>query len=413
MRTRRSFTRTILPHGTATDAAARSLAGPVLAAALQDSRRRTLALVQDLSTDQWLPPHQAGVNPVAWELGHLAWFAEFWTRRGPHRLDEHGFVHARHPPAIVGPDAVFDSARLGHAQRWTTKLPARSELFSLLQQQLEACIESMPNGTGDDAALYFHRLSLFHEDMHGEAFAWMRAALGYPAPDESALREQQAAPALHFDGDDLPLAPSTGIQGFLFDNEMRHEPMAVRPFEIDARCVTAGQFLEFVDAGGYERPEFWPGDAGTWRTQGGRSHPERWRRDGSDWRTRWFDRWEPLDPLLPVVHVSAFEAQAYCAWRGRRLPHALEWEYAATHAPTDRFRWGASVWEWTGDAFAPYAGFLPGPYRDYSLPWFGNHRELRGGSFATHARMHHPRYRNFFQPHRADIFAGFRTARSL
>jgi EgtB-related family protein len=116
----------------------------------------------------------------------------------------------------------------------------------------------------------------------------------------------------------------------------------------------------------------------------------------------------PLDPELPVIHVNAFEAEAYCAWAGRRLPRAAEWEHAA--AALVAFHWGGSVWEWTSDAFQPYPGFKAGPYRDYSQPWFGDHRELRGGAFATHARMHDLRYRNFFMPQRADIFAGFRTA---
>jgi len=122
---------------------------------------------------------------------------------------------------------------------------------------------------------------------------------------------------------------------------------------------------------------------------------------------RWFDQWLPLDPASAALHLNAFEVQAYCLWAGRRLPSAAEWEHAALTQPG--FLWGHSVWEWTSDAFAPYPGFAPGPYREYSQPWFGNHRELRGGAFATHARMHHPRYRNFFQPHRSDVFAGFRT----
>ena len=88
---------------------------------------------------------------------------------------------------------------------------------------------------------------------------------------------------------------------------------------------------------------------------------------------------------------------------------AAEWEYAAL-APARAFRWGGSVWEWTASAFQPYPGFAPGPYRDYSAPWFGDHRELRGGAFATQARMHDARYRNFFLPERSDVFAGFRTA---
>ena len=105
-----------------------------------------------------------------------------------------------------------------------------------------------------------------------------------------------------------------------------------------------------------------------------------------------------------MIHVNAFEAEAYCQWVKRRLPSAAEWECAAPH-----IGWGRSVWEWTADAFQPYPGFTPGPYREYSAPWFGDHRELRGGAFATHARMHDPRYRNFFQPQRSDVFAGFRS----
>ena len=129
---------------------------------------------------------------------------------------------------------------------------------------------------------------------------------------------------------------------------------------------------------------------------------------------RWFDRWLPLDPEQPMIHVSAWEAEAFARWAGRRLPTAAEWEYAATahpsSAPQAPFAWGHSVWEWTASTFEPYPGFAPGPYSDYSAPWFGDHRELRGGAFVTHARVHDARYRNFFLPGRNDVFAGFRTA---
>jgi EgtB-related family protein len=107
-----------------------------------------------------------------------------------------------------------------------------------------------------------------------------------------------------------------------------------------------------------------------------------------------------------VIHVGAFEAEAWCRWAGRRLPSAAEW-----HAAAPRLAWGQGVWEWTTDEFAPYAGFEAGPYRDYSAPWFRGHRELRGGAFATDLRMHDRRYRNFFTPQRCDVFAGFRSVR--
>jgi ergothioneine biosynthesis protein EgtB len=388
---------------------ARRLAGEELASALRDSRRRTMSLVDDLNDAQWEVPYLDGINPVAWELAHLAWFAEFWILRGAHRIGDDGLVDAALPPRIAGPDAYFDSARLAHAERWRTPLPSRQQLSTTLAAQLEACLDAIPVGDGD-AALYFHRLALFHEDMHGEAFVWLRAALGYPAPPGASLSRQTARDALFVPGGHARIGWQVGRRGFAFDNELPFSQVELAAFEIDAQPVTAGQFLRFVEADGYDDAANWPGEeAGTWRASESRSHPLRWRRAGLDWEVRWFDRWLPLDPELPVIHLNAFEAQAYCEWAGRRLPSAAQWEHAAVVAANRGFVWGNSVWEWTSDPFLPYAGFVAGPYKDYSAPWFGNHRELRGGAFATHPRIHDVRYRNFFLPRRADVFTGFRT----
>jgi iron(II)-dependent oxidoreductase len=385
----------------------RRIAGSALADALRDSRATTLARVTDLGGEAWRVPQQRGINPVAWELGHLAWFAEFWILRGPHTLGDEGFIDATRPPRIVGPDGTFDSARLDHARRWNVALPLRDELIAILGEQLEACIAAIP-ATRHDADLYFHRLALFHEDMHGEALAWMRAELQQPAPAGLAtLVATTGEERMSVDGGSVEIGRIDGDAGFSFDNELPTATVHLAPFEIDASPITAGRFARFVDAGGYDAAEFWPGAAGAWRAASSTSHPARWRRSADGWETRWFDRWLPIDSDAPVIHVNAWEAEAYCRWAKRRLPAAAEWEAAAREP---RFRWGHSVWEWTADAFEPYRGFRPGPYRDYSLPWFSSHRELRGGSFATHARLHHPSYRNFFTPERYDIFAGFRTA---
>lgn len=407
----------ILTRGNAEPAPdARRLAGEELARALCDSRRRTLSYVEDLTDAQWQVPQQAGVNPVAWELAHLAWFAEFWILRGPTRVGPDGFVHAAQPPRLAGSDALFDSARLAHSDRWRASLPSRQQVLDMLSTQLDACVRSLPTG-GSDEELYFHRLALFHEDMHGEAFVWMRAALGYPAPTALALRRQVASEPLRVPGGAVQVGWPQGRDGFVFDNELPGFSQELPDFEIDAQPVTAGQFLRFVEAGGYDEPACWQGVAGAWRSTSELRHPARWRHQegssGSQWQTRWFDCWAALDPDHPAIHVNAFEAEAYCRWAGRRLPTAPEWEHAAILEGRQRFPWGNAVWEWTSDAFQPHPGFVPGPYKDYSAPWFGNHRELRGGAFATHARMHDARYRNFFMPHRADIFAGFRTASTL
>ena len=386
----------------------RTLTGAKLAEALRDSRAVTLARTFDLP--EWPVPQRAGVNRVDWELGHLAWFAEFWILRGPHATSADGrFAEAARPARIAGPDAVFDSSRLAHADRWRTVMPSREALAARLETQLAACIDAIPAASDDDDNLYFHRLALFHEDMHGEAFAWLRATLGWPAPAglEAMPVLRSAGGPLRIDGDSVVLGQASGAAGFAFDNEQPGPVIRVSPFEIDAQPVSVGEFQSFVDAGGYDRADLWPGEAGRWRAARGLAHPERWSRtaDGA-WQARWFDRTAPLDPDAPLVHVNAFEAEAWCRWHGRRLPSAAEWGLAARDP---RFHWGGSVWEWTADAFLPYPGFEPGPYRDYSAPWFGDHRELKGGSFATHARLHDPRYRNFFTPDRHDVFAGFRS----
>jgi gamma-glutamyl hercynylcysteine S-oxide synthase len=412
----------------------RHLTGNALADALRESRARTMSLVADLSDAQWLPPQRPGVNPVAWELAHLAWFAEFWVLRGPHTRDVHGHATAHTPARIAGPDALFDSARLAHAARWSAPLPARDALARTLQEQLDACIDALP-ASFDDEAHYFHRLALFHEDMHGEALCWLRASTGAAAPRGIAVPHVATAVPIEVRGGVFHLGAGASAPGFAFDNERPGREVRLRDFEIDSTPVSAAAFARFVDAGGYDDAALWPGAAGTWRAQSALSHPQRWRRaerseqrehgehsergarsehsehgtpDAApgDWQHRWFDRWLPLDPHMPAMHLNAFEAEAYCRWAGRRLPSAAEWEAAAP-----RTAWGHGVWEWTADAFAPYPGFVPGPYLEYSAPWFsGDHRELRGGAFATQARLHDRRYRNFFEPQRTDIFAGLRTA---
>ena len=393
--------------------AIRQLTGPALAAALRDSRRVTLQYVNDLSAVQWSPSAQTGVNPMAWELAHLAWFAEFWILRGPHHRDAQGLAHAQHTPRFARPDALFDSARLAHAQRWVEPMPTRAKLEVMLEGQLEACIQAIPNDSDDaqpqDNALYFHRLALFHEDMHGEAFCWLRAALGYPAPAGLLMPTVPARKLLAVPAAEVRLGFDVQEPGFAFDNEYPTLSVSLQGFAIDSAPVSAMDFAGFVDAGGYNNPQYWPAEAGVWRAQSACTHPQRWRRNArTGWDMRWFDQWLPLPANAPAMHLNAFEVQAYCLWAGRRLPSAAEWEHAALTQPG--FEWGHSVWEWTADAFAPYPGFVPGPYQEYSQPWFGgDHRELRGGAFATHPRMHNPRYRNFFQPHRSDVFAGFRT----
>jgi ergothioneine biosynthesis protein EgtB len=385
--------------------------GPVgIARELTAIRARLLALVDDLDEGRWQVPVREGLNPFAWELAHVAWFAEWWTLRGPHRPDADGRLQATRPPRHAGPDEILDSSRLAHADRWRVGLPSPGEVRRMLAAQLDDSLEALARLPDRDDALYFHRLALMHEAMHCEALVWMRAALGYPAPVGARLSPMATgatgAPPVPVAGGTVRLGCGQLAPGFAFDNERGTVDVAVADFDIDLAPMTAGRFLAFVEDGGYADPRWWPGEAGRWLDAHGRSHPARWRPANGGWEWRWFDRWLPLDPGQPVIHVSAWEAEAWCRWAGRALPTAAQWQHAAS---LGRLHWGDSVWEWTADAFLPYPGFAPGPYRDYSAPWFGDHRELRGAAFATEAPIRDLRYRNFFTPGRTDVFAGFRT----
>jgi iron(II)-dependent oxidoreductase len=235
---------------------------------------------------------------------------------------------------------------------------------------------------------------------------------------------------------------------FVFDNEKWAHEVKLSPFRIARTPVTCADYLDFVRAGGYGRREWWSDEGWEWRSRAGLLAPKYWVQQDGGWAQRRFDRVVALAPDLPVVHVSWHEAQAYCAFAGRRLPTEAEWEYAASWQAGDqrkhRFPWGeeapgalsanlegtevigvgnlpdgdtpsgirqmiGNVWEWTATTFRPYPGFTVDPYKEYSEPWFGTHKVLRGGSFATPRRLIRNTWRNFYTPDRYDVFAGFRT----
>jgi ergothioneine biosynthesis protein EgtB len=196
--------------------------------------------------------------------------------------------------------------------------------------------------------------------------------------------------------------------GFVFDNELNAHQVALSAYRIDAAPVSWARFLPFVEAGGYDNQRWWSTAGWAWRQQQQRSRPLHLQAtEAGGWQRASFGRWIDLDPRQPAMHLSQYEAEAWCSWAGRRLPTEAEWEHAAITLG-DNFAWG-QVWEWTASAFAPFDGFEPHPYRDYSMPWFDGRPVLKGACFATSARMRHLKYRNYFEAGRNDLFAGFRS----
>jgi gamma-glutamyl hercynylcysteine S-oxide synthase len=354
--------------------------GARLADALVESRARTLAIYGHLDLGRLEVPCIPIVNPPLWELAHIAWFQELWCSRRD---------RAARASILARADALFDSSSVPHDSRWTLEYPSMEAIASYLNGSLEATLEIL-RATPEEER-YFFQLALLHEDMHGEALLMTLQTLGLPAPEAmGGLAPPPAGPArdVAFAGGEFMQGSSP--DGFTFDNERCAHRVAVAPFSISSATVTQGEYAHFIDDAKHAAPRYW-------------------KRDGGEWLARRFDRWHPIDRAAPMAHVSLTEANAYCDWARRRLPTESEWEFAARHDRGALHQMMGGVWEWTSTAFAPYPGFEPDPYREYSQPWFHSHYVLRGGSFATVPRLAYARYRNFYLPGRGDMFAGFRT----
>src|SRR5258706_3294396 len=337
---------------------------------------------------------------------------------------------------------------------------------------------------------YFYWLTTFHEGMHADALAYTRQTLGFPPPSflppiEFVDLDHRSCPGeVKIPGGTFTIGATKDFS-FVFDNEKWAHEVELEPFCIARAPVTNGEFLEFVEEGGYRERQFWSDDGWRWLESGGApqleksfakffnktlnepmevaafaerlDHPVYWHpMDNGRCQRRVYDRFELLNEDQPGVPVGWYEAQAFCNWAGRRLPSEAEWEVAAS-AERDRngnmlngqrryYPWGeqapvgklanidwqsggivevgahaagdsafgcqqmiGNVWEWTADDFQPYPGFSADPYKEYSQPWFGSNKVLRGGCWATSSLLIRNSWRNFYTPDRRDVWAGFRT----
>ncbi len=416
---------------------------------LLDTRQREIEVLTNLTREQLFGTQDRTIEPPIWEMGHVGWFQDRWILQN---------IDGR-SPVSQDADNLYDSFNIPNNERWDLAFPSYEETCDYITEVLNRIVQRLDNRDLTVEDEYFYRLVINHEDMHSETMVHIRQTLGYKRPFIQNTRPQPPTIDTNFEPHDVAIPRgtyqlgATPDMGFVLDNEKWAHPIEIKPFEIAATPVTIDQFRLFVEAGGYQDRSLWSDEGWDWREKAQADKPVYWQReaDGS-WRMRWFDQTIPLMPFYPMMHVNYYEANAYCAWAGRRLPTEAEWELAASGGGTGftqskrQYPWGdtlptqeqvnldstalgpidvralpagdsafglrqmiGNVWEWTADTFDGYPGFVIDPYDTYSEPSFGQQKVLRGGCWVTRSRVIRNTWRNFYTPDRNNIFAGFRT----
>jgi ergothioneine biosynthesis protein EgtB len=397
-------------------------------------RRATVALAAPLSAEDAQVQSMPDASPAKWHLAHTTWFFET-------------FVLGRAEPPVPPHDRAFAylfnsyyeaaGPRQPRPERGLLSRPSLEEVLrwrAIVDERMGAVLSGAPG----EALLDVVELGIAHEEQHQEllltdvkhAFSVQPLRPAYlarpPAPGGPAPR------LAWIPGEEGVREIGAPAAGFAFDNERPRHRVLLAPHALASRPVTCGEWAEFIDAGGYRRPEHWLSDGWAAVQRNGWRAPLHWSDEGGRWRQFTLGGVRPLDEGEPVAHVSFYEADAFARWRGARLPSEAEWEAAAAGAREDgtfadsgrlhpavaRAGEGAvqllgDVWEWTQSAYAPYPGFRPlaGALGEYNGKFMVNQVVLRGGSCATPRGHVRASYRNFFPPEARWQFSGLRLAR--
>jgi iron(II)-dependent oxidoreductase len=376
---------------------------------LEEARVRTLALVEPISEGDLNRVHDPLMSPLVWDLGHIAAFEDLWVCR------EAGLELLR--PELA---AVYDADETPRRDRGELPYLRRSDAVEYLGAVRERTASVLPR-----VSPFIAEMLVQHEHQHNETMlqTLQLAEAGVYEPERPATSPRPAVRGT------LPVNAGRATigdagEGFAYDNERPRHEVELPAFRIDRGPVTNAAFAEFIADGGYARRELWHPDGWAFREAEGWERPLYWTGDGG---VRRFERTAELEPELPVMHVSWFEADAFARWRGARLPTELEWERAAAldgggHGNLDQLDFGpgpagpfiGDCWEWTASEFDGYAGFEPYPYPEYSQVFFrSGMRVLRGASWATRARVARVTFRNWDHPQRRQIFSGFRCVEGM
>jgi len=385
------------------------------AARLREIRRHSESLAEPLLPEDMVVQSMPDASPVKWHLAHTSWFFETFLLT-PFLAGYRAFD----PAYAYLFNSYYEAAgpRYPRPARGLITRPGVEEIASY-RAQISAAMEKLIANAGAESwpeISNLIELGLNHEQQHQELilmdikylFAQNPLKPAYRARhDSKAPRKARALDWISLKGGLAEIGHDGA--GFAFDNEGPRHKIWLEPFRISSRLATNGEYLAFIEDGGYRRAEFWLSDG--WATVQAQAWqaPLYWEK-GDGWSVFTLSGVQKLDPFAPVVHVSHYEADAFARWAGRRLPAEAEWETAAALGLLEQAV--DEAWQWTASAYGPYPGFRPaaGAIGEYNGKFMSGQMVLRGGSFATppgHARA---TYRNFFPPASRWCFGGIRLA---
>jgi gamma-glutamyl hercynylcysteine S-oxide synthase len=388
-----------------------------LAGRLEEARSRTLMLIEPLTDEQLNRVYDPILSPLIWDLGHIANFEELWLVRRIGRRD----------PLRGDLGELYDAIEQPRKIRGQLPILRADEVRPYMRQVRERTLEVLDQIELDpaDGLLadgFVYEMLLAHEHQHNETMLQLLQMVeSYePAQVDRSVAEEPVA-----DGPEMvrveggPHEIGAPDVGFAYDNERPRHQLELEPFSIDRTPVTNAAYIQFLAETGADPPMYWERDG-----EGG-------------WLRTVMGRTDPIDPRLPVIHVSFDEAEAFARWAGKRLPTEPEWEAAARgsrpdRANLDQLAFGCApagaysdapsacnavqmlgdVWEWTSSDFTAYRGFEAFPYPEYSEVFFGDtYKVLRGGAWATRRDVIRTSFRNWDLPERRQIFSGIRCAK--
>jgi ergothioneine biosynthesis protein EgtB len=372
-------------------------------------RKRTEALCAPLQTEDYIPQPVVDVSPPKWHLGHTTWFFEEFILSkvaGYNRFNsEFAYVFNSYYESL--------GARVIRTNRGNLSRPTVDEVYAYRRHVDNHMTKWLDGHELTSQEMQVLQVGLNHEQQHQELLLTdIKYILGHNPlfPAYGDFKEFEAAKGtssyLDIPSGTYPIGYHG--DGFCFDNELSRHRVYLEGFSIAPRLVTNAEYIDFIRDGGYNDFQFWHAEGWDWIRNEQIEAPLYWHKVDGSWMHYTLQGLQILDPDAPISHISWYEAAAFAAWKGERLPTEFEWEVASPHMEH------GLRWEWTNSAYLPYPGYqkAPGALGEYNGKFMINQMVLRGGSVATPPGHIRPTYRNFFHPNLQWQYSGIRLVKN-